>query len=161
MRLGSAHALAPWRPRLNNSEVGLSEFLTHENLRLAGDALVPFAHWVTPTFMPKRFDTFFYLAATPAGQLGRHDGSESVDSVWVNPNEAIEDKRWTIIFPTKMNLLKLGKAKTVAEAIANAKAERIVTVEPWLIMKDGKQLITIPDDAGYGKVEAPVDMLRG
>jgi 8-oxo-dGTP pyrophosphatase MutT (NUDIX family) len=156
----ASHALSPWRPKLNKSEVGLVDFLTRENLRLACDALVPFAHWVTPVFMPKRFDTYFYVAATPPGQLGRHDGSESVDSVWVNPNEAIEDKRWTIIFPTKMNLVKLGKAKTTAEAIATAKAERIVTVEPKVITRDGKQLLTIPEDAGYGKIE-PIDMLRG
>lgn len=157
----ASSALGPWRPKLNNSEVGLVEFLTRENLRLACDALVPFARWVTPVFMPKRFDTFFYLAATPEGQLGRHDGSESVDSVWVNPNEAIEDKRWTIIFPTKMNLVKLGKAKTVAEAMANAKADRIVTVEPKVIQRDGKQLLTIPEDAGYGKIEVPMDRMGG
>lgn len=157
----AASALASWRPKLNNSEVGLAEFLTRENLRLACDALVPFARWVTPTFMPKRFDTYFYLAATPPGQIGRHDGSESVDSVWVNPNEAIEDKRWTIIFPTKMNLLKLGRAKTVAEAIANAKAETVVTVEPKVITRDGKQLLTIPSEAGYGNIEEPMSSIRG
>lgn len=157
----ASSALAPWRPKLNNSEVGLAEFLTRENLRLACDALVPFAHWVTPVFMPKRFDTFFYLAATPEGQLGRHDGSESVDSVWVNPNEAINDNRWTIIFPTKVNLVKLGKSKTVAEAMATAKTDRIVTVEPKVIQKDGKQLLTIPEDAGYGKIELPMDRMSG
>lgn len=157
----AASALADWRPKLNKSEAGLAEFLTRENLRLACDALVPFAHWVTPTFMPKRFDTYFYLAATPPGQLGRHDGSESVDSVWVNPNDAIEDKRWTIIFPTKMNLVKLGRAKTVAEAIAHARADRIVTVEPKVIDKDGKQVLTIPSDAGYGHVEEPLSSIRG
>ncbi len=157
----ASSALASWRPRLNNSEVGLAEFLTRENLRLACDALVPFAHWVTPVFMPKRFDTFFYLAATPEGQLGRHDGSESVDSVWVNPNDAIEDKRWTIIFPTKLNLVKLGRSKTVAEAIAKAKTDRIVTVEPKVISKDGKQLLTIPPDAGYGVIEEPMSAVRG
>ena len=158
---GASSALAPWRPKLNNSEAGLAEFLTRENLRLGCDGLVPFAHWVTPVFMPKRFNTFFYLAATPVGQLGRHDGSESVDSVWINPNDAIEDKRWTIIFPTKVNLLKLGEAKTVAQAIANAKASRIVTIEPKMIERDGKRLITIPKDAGYSVTEAPVDALRG
>jgi 8-oxo-dGTP pyrophosphatase MutT (NUDIX family) len=153
--------LAPWRPKLNAGETGLVEFLSRENLRLACDALVPFAHWVTPTFMPKRFDTYFYLAATPPGQLGRHDGSESVDSVWVNPIEAIGDKRWTIIFPTKMNLMKLGKAKTVAEAIANAKAAPIVTVEPKVVPKGDGQVLTIPEEAGYGKVEEPMSSLRG
>jgi 8-oxo-dGTP pyrophosphatase MutT (NUDIX family) len=157
----AATALAPWRPKLNASEVGLVEFLSKEKLRLACDALVPFAHWVTPTFMPKRFDTYFYIAATPAGQLGRHDGSESVDSVWLNPNEAIGDKRWTIIFPTKMNLQKLGRAKTVAEAIARAQSEPIVTVEPKVIVRDGERLLTIPEEAGYGRIEAPIDLLRG
>jgi 8-oxo-dGTP pyrophosphatase MutT (NUDIX family) len=157
----AATALAPWRPKLNASEAGLVEFLAKENLRLACDALVPFAHWVTPTFMPKRFDTYFYLAATPEGQLGRHDGSESVDSVWVNPLAAIEDKRWTIIFPTKMNLLRLGKANNVAEAIATAKSTPIVTVEPKVMPKGDGQVLTIPEEAGYGKIEEPMSSLRG
>lgn len=157
----ASSALAPWRPKLNASEVGLVEFLTKENLRLACDGLIPFAHWVTPTFMPKRFDTYFYVAATPAGQLGRHDGSESVDSVWVNPLEAIEDKRWTIIFPTKMNLMKLGKSKTAAEAIARAKSDPIVTVEPKVVAKGDVQVLTIPEEAGYGKIEEPLSSLRG
>src|SRR5262249_34199846 len=91
----AATKLSPWRPKLNAGDVGLLEFLTTENLRLACDTLVPFARWVTPVFMPKRFDTYFYVATAPKGQLGRHDGSESVDSVWVNPLEAIEDKQWT------------------------------------------------------------------
>jgi 8-oxo-dGTP pyrophosphatase MutT (NUDIX family) len=156
-----ATALAPWRPKLNASEVGLADFLAEEDLRLACDSLIPFARWITPTFMPKRFDTYFYIAATPAGQLGSHDGFESVDSVWVNPIEAISDKRWTIIFPTKMNLLKLGKAKTVAEAVARARAEPVVTVEPKVVARDGKQFLTIPEDAGYGKIEEPMTSPRG
>jgi 8-oxo-dGTP pyrophosphatase MutT (NUDIX family) len=156
-----ATALAPWRPKLNNSEIGLADFLAQEDLRLACDALVPFARWITPVFMPKRFDTYFYVAAAPAGQLGRHDGFESVDSVWLNPLEAIGDKRWTIIFPTRMNLLKLGKAKTAAEAIARAKAEPVVTVEPKVVARDGANFLTIPEEAGYGKVEEPMTSLRG
>ena len=157
----AATALGPWRPKLNASEAGLVEFLTRENLRLATDALVPFAHWVTPVFMPKRFDTYFYVAEAPTGQLGRHDGSESVDSVWVNPLEAIEDKRWTIIFPTKMNLIKLGKAKTAAEAIATARATPVVTVEPKAVKRDDGQFLTIPEEAGYGKIEEPMSSVRG
>lgn len=157
----SATGLAGWRPQLNASEKGLAEFLTKEKLNLAVDALVPFAHWITPAFMPKRFDTHFYLAATPEGQLGRHDGSESVDSVWVNPNDAINDKRWTIIFPTKMNLIKLGQSRTVAEALDTARRTKVVTVEPLVEMRDGKQVLTIPEEAGYGKIEEPMSSIRG
>lgn len=154
-------ALSPWRPKLNASEVGLETFLNTEKLELACDLLVPFAHWITPVFMPKRFDTHFYLAMAPEGQLGRHDGSESVDSVWVNPIEAMEDKRWTIIFPTKMNLKKLAESKTAAEALAVARRTPVVTVEPKVISRDGKQLLSIPEDAGYGKIEEPMSSIRG
>jgi 8-oxo-dGTP pyrophosphatase MutT (NUDIX family) len=157
----SATALAPWRPQLNASEKGLAEFLETEKLTLAVDALVPFAHWITPAFMPKRFDTHFYLAEAPKGQLGRHDGSESVDSVWVNPNEAINDKRWTIIFPTKMNLIKLGQSATVAEALATARRTKVVTVEPLVESRGDKQVLTIPEEAGYGKIEEPLSSIRG
>lgn len=156
-----ATALAPWREPLNASQKGLADFLTTEHLRLAVDALVPFAHWITPSFMPKRFDTHFYLAAAPEGQLGRHDGSESVDSVWVNPNKAIGDKRWTIIFPTRMNLIKLGKSKTVAEALATARATPVVTVEPVVEVIEGQQMLTIPEAAGYGKIAEPLTSIRG
>ena len=64
------------------------------------------------------------------------------------------------VIPTR-NLMKLGRAKTVAEAIANARADRIITVEPKVIDKDGKQVLTIPPDAGYGHVEEPLSSIRG
>jgi 8-oxo-dGTP pyrophosphatase MutT (NUDIX family) len=156
-----ASALKHWRPKLNAGEVGLAEFLTKENLRLACDALVPFAHWVTPTFMPKRFDTYFYVAATPVGQLGRHDGSESVDSVWLNPTDAIADKRWTIIFPTKMNLLKLAHAKTAEDALSIARRTPVVTVLPEVVKRAEGSFLTISEDAGYGKVEEAMPSRRG
>ena len=57
---------------------------------LALDELVPYAHWITPEGMPKRFDTWFFLAAAPPEQAGAHDGKESTDSIWVSPREALE-----------------------------------------------------------------------
>ncbi len=89
--------------------------LEKEKLRLALDQLVHFAHWITPANLPKRFDTHFFLAVSPVGHVGSHDGHESVDSVWTTAHGAIADrKKWSIIFPTKLNLVKLGKSKTVA-----------------------------------------------
>jgi len=51
-----------YRKRLDNGEIGIVAMLEAENLELACEELVPFAHWITPTFVPKRFDTYFYLA---------------------------------------------------------------------------------------------------
>lgn len=129
------------------------DFIATEKLELALDLLVPFAHWITPTTMPKRFDTYFFMAAAPPDQVGVHDGHEAVDSVWINPNQALEDTRagrFTLVFATERNLVKLGRAASVDAAMASARTERIVTVMPQVSKgDDGKRRLRIPKDAGY------------
>src|SRR4029077_6858759 len=117
--------LQHYRPLLDKREAALADVLRKEKLRLALDQLVHFAHWITPANMPKRFDTHFFLAVSPIGHAGSHDGRESVDSVWTTPQAAIADrKRWTIIFPTRLNLVKLGKSKTVKDALVAARTDK-------------------------------------
>lgn len=138
------------------AEGGRADFanvLARRALRPAIDLLRPFAHWVTPTFMPKRFDTHFFLAAAPLDHLGRHDGRESVDSVWINPQRALEEAksgRYTIIFPTRLNLGLLAPARNVAEAMAAASSRPIVTVTPEPVKRDKGRWLRIPPEAGYG-----------
>jgi len=124
-----------------------------EDLLLACDRLVPFAHWITPAMVPKRFDTHFFLAEAPEDQLALHDGSESVDSVWIAPHAALreaETSRRTIIYPTLMNLVRLAESRDVADALERARKQPIVTVQPALARgADGKAELAIPADAGY------------
>ena len=151
-RLGQ---LEHYRLRLEKGEIGLVEMLRAENLRLAGDQLVPFAHWITPERMPKRFDTYFFLAAASAGHVGRHDGRESVDSTWIRPEDAIAGrKRWNVLFPTKLNLMKLAKSPDVETALAAARAAPLVTVMPWLEEGPDGPILRIRDDAGYEQTSA-------
>lgn len=145
-------ALESYRERLNDGEVTLRAFLEEESLELACDELVPFAHWITPDMMPKRFDTKFYLAAAPADHLAVHDGRESVDSVWIRPEDAlagIETGQYTIIFPTRLNVEMLDESQTVEAAVADAGARQIVTVLPWTEKRDDGMYLCIPADAGY------------
>src|SRR5258708_4669026 len=87
--------LGSFRQALEKRQVGLAEMLRSERLRLAYDQLVHFAHWITPENMPKRFDTHFFVAKSPLGHEGSHDGRESVDSIWITPQNAINDrKKW-------------------------------------------------------------------
>jgi 8-oxo-dGTP pyrophosphatase MutT (NUDIX family) len=144
--------LEPYRDKLHKGELTILEFLQKENLRLACDTLVHFAHWVTPEMMPKRFDTHFFLAAAPADHLAVHDGHESVDSVWITPAEAIADAAngtRTVIFPTLRNVEKLGTATTVAEAMAAARDSSPVMVLPWMDKRDDGTWLCIPEEAGY------------
>ncbi|MDY6828423.1 MAG: NUDIX hydrolase [Pseudomonadota bacterium] len=140
------------RSALVEGRLTLAQFLEREDLELALDCLHFFAHWVTPKMVPKRFDTHFYLAKAPADQLAVHDGSESVDSVWISPQRALEGAesgQYTVIFPTKMNLLKLAEAQNVGSAIERSRTAEVVTVEPWIEQRDGGSYLTIPANAGY------------
>lgn len=144
--------LEPYRNRLHAGEVSLLDFLEREQLRLACDTLTRFAHWVTPTMMPKRFDTHFFIAAAPEDHVLLHDGHESVDSVWISPRQALDDAASgtrTVIFPTLRNIEKLAEHDTVEAAVRAAQAEPIVTVTPWTEKRDDGVWLRIPEEAGY------------
>ncbi len=154
-------ALDEHRVPLNEERLGLADFLQANGLRLAADRLIRFARWITPDMMPKRFDTWFFIAEAPEGQLGAHDGYESVDSVWVTPAQAIaEPDRWTVIFPTRMNLLKLGQSASAQAAIATAAATPVVTVTPWVEPREGGAVLRIQPEAGYGDPHEPLSNVR-
>ena len=167
-RLIDAQALARvearYRSRLQSGQLAMDDIVETEALELACDRLVPFAHWITPEMMPKRFDTHFFLARAPADQLALHDGQEAVDSLWTTPASAVaeaESGRRTIVFPTLLNLRKLGRSGRVDEALEAARADHIVTVLPKLLRdEDGQPILQIPEEAGYDITEAPVPGLR-
>jgi 8-oxo-dGTP pyrophosphatase MutT (NUDIX family) len=138
---------------VNSHGRSFDELIAAENLELALDALIPFAHWITPPILPKRFDTRFYIAAAPADQLAIHDGSESVDSVWISPTGALKAAdagTYTLVFATRLNLQLLAQSADVASALAAARARRIVTVEPVAVKTATGYTMRIPIEAGYG-----------
>jgi len=143
---------AAHRADLNDHKIGFLQILTDNGMVLALDELVPYAHWITPEGMPKRFDTWFFLAAAPPDQLGAHDGRESTDSIWVSPREALEggeSGRFKLPFPTTRNLIKLGKQGKVTDALADSRGRDIVTVMPVMTRLNGGRQLRIPKEAGY------------
>jgi 8-oxo-dGTP pyrophosphatase MutT (NUDIX family) len=147
------------RDALNRGQTTFREIIDAEDLRLACDLLVRFAHWITPELAPKRFDTHFFLVAAPPDQVALHDGGESVDSTWTTPSAALADAdagRSTIVFPTRLNLMKLGRSHGVEEALATARAASVVTVMPRIEKTDAGPVLRIPAEADYDLVEAPL-----
>jgi len=145
--LAAAHCAA-----LNERKTAFLDVLTGHGLCLALDLLMPYAHWITPEGMPKRFDTWFFLAAAPEDQLGAHDGKESTDSIWVSPREALEggeNGRFKLPFPTTRNLIRLGKQSNVQDALEDSKSRTIVTVMPVMTRLNGGRQLHIPREAGY------------
>jgi len=141
-----------WRAKLAKDEASIVDLVEAEDLEIATDLMTPYAHWITPVFAPKRFDTWFYLAEAPEDQLALHDGSESVESVWITPQAALAEAaagKRTLVHATTKNLELLAEGGTVTGALSQASERKIVTVQPWVEQRDGKRYLHIPEGAGY------------
>ena len=143
--------MSHYRKALQSRQIAFRDFLAKENLILACDELYQFANWITPKMMPKRFDTQFFIARAP-DQAAKHDGSESVASLWLSPKEALEGNskgRYTIIFPTRVNIERLGENDSVERAIAASLKAEVKAVLPRLEKREDGTYVVIEEDAGY------------
>jgi 8-oxo-dGTP pyrophosphatase MutT (NUDIX family) len=148
-----------YRQQLASGATGIADLLEAEGLDLACEELVPFARWITPTFMPKRFDTYFYLAAAPIEQIAVHDGKEMVEAQWIRPADALADQasgKRKIVTATLLNLRKLNRNSTVSAAMDAAVARPFIVVTPELVQRPEGRMLLIPEAADYGVTEIPL-----
>ena len=159
-----AERLGEHRAAVDRREESFLELISKHDLVLALDSLVHFGHWITPTMMPKRFDTHFYVAPAPAEQIAVCDGHETTDAIWLSADEALRMETTgeaTIIFPTRMNLVKLARATSVADASKRFSAEPVVTVLPQTGKdEDGTPCLFIPEAANYGQTKEPLSNIK-
>lgn len=153
------------RREVHGGERTLWSVIAREGWRLALDVLVPFAHWVTPEVEPRRFDTRFFLTRAPAGQTPRHDATETVESVWISPADALSAAASdTIVLPppTWRTLADLAPYGTVDEALAWAEAEPAIRRQPRFFQDGDEQMLVLPGDPLYPAPphEAMVDPTR-
>lgn len=155
-----ADALAPLRGPVDRGEADFLDLVAEHDLVLALDRLVHFGHWITPPVAPKRFDTHFYLAATPSGQTARQDGHETTEAIWITPEAALaaeEEGRATIIFPTRLNIRRLALAGSTGEALRRFTGQEVPTILPEVIRDEaGTAFLRIPEVEGYGQTIEPV-----
>ncbi len=142
-----------WHARVAADPAAFVDLAVREDLEPALDLLRPFAHWVTPAVSPKRFDTHFFVAEAPPGQVAVHDGSEAVESFWTLPSEALrqcERRERVIIYPTLCNLALLACSSSVNDALAASGARTVRRLQPTLARRaDGRTIPVLPDDSGY------------
>jgi 8-oxo-dGTP pyrophosphatase MutT (NUDIX family) len=161
---GALHRLEEQhRAALNAGSIGFDAVLESERLVPAPDLLVHFAHWITPMHNPRRFDTHFFALAAPEDQLAAHDGTESVESMWIAPRDVMAGSaagRFKLVFATLMNLKRLDRNATVVEALQAAARAKVVTVMPELVARGEGNIrqMRIPAEAGYGGEVFTVDL---
>ena len=157
-----AEAQNPRRPvdalrarALLQAGMGFGEMLTTLQLRLQTRQLAPWARWITPlspSVGPRRFDTRFFVAPAPAGQIALHDNEETTESVWVKPRTALEQYRdgdIDLVPPQIMTLAQLAQHGQVASVLAAARRQPPPTILPEAHDEDGKRIICYPGDAQH------------
>ncbi len=147
------------RHSIDRRERTFLDYVEEMDIVLDVAALTLFARWLTPPVVPKRFDTFFYLAAAPDAQIALSDGRETVETEWISPTSALalaEAGQREIVLPTRMNLRLLAKSGSLAEAVlaAQTRASRIVL--PRIVTRDGVRFLQLDVLDGYGAVEEPL-----
>lgn len=125
------------RRALVRGEVSLRELLSDAPVDL--ESLVWTSRWITPEGLPKRFDTYFFIAPAPPGAEATADLNEIEDVVWISPAEALrrrEGRTMQMVFPTVRNLEAIASFTTAAELIESRRGAVIEAVTPILV--DGR-----------------------
>jgi hypothetical protein len=86
---------------------------------------------------PKRFDTRFFAARVPAGQVCREAGGEADRRLWVRPQEAL-DRGLGMMPPTAAVLTDLAAAADVEAALAMPRT--ITPVLPELVLGEDDRI---------------------
>ena len=131
-----------------------------EHLRLGVGDIHYFAHWITPRGAPRRYDTRFFVAAAPPGQIAAHSAGETIAEVWISPHDALARHRAgeiEIIFPTIRNLQAIGRFASSAELLAAAEraSSAVPAIEPQVVPDGNGMRIVLPGDPVYEKAAVP------
>ena len=141
--------LAELRASLNQHATTAAEVARALDVTLATNALLHWAHWITPEPMPKRFDTHFFLAAMPASQQAAHDQIETTAGAWVRPEEALarfEAGDFPLVFATIHQLRALTGLADLDAARARFAGGPPRTIQPRIVQRDGRPVIVLPDE---------------
>jgi 8-oxo-dGTP pyrophosphatase MutT (NUDIX family) len=138
------------RRQLLAGSLSLARLLHRRGLVLRSDLLRPWARWITPVTEERRYDTRFFAAALPAGQVARDVSGEADETAWLEPGAALEaaGRREIALFPpTAVTLGELRACGTVPAALAARR--RMTALIPEVMVADGAAWLTVPDSVEY------------
>ena len=147
------------RREIYSGDLSMADMCRADDVVLDFSDLRYVSHWITPMGPPKRFDTRFFVAHAPGGQRPLHDGSETVESTWITPSEAVrlhEAGEFQMILPTIANLCPLLDLETVDDVMAWADSlEDVPEILPAIVPNgEGPHRVLMPWDEGYAEALA-------
>ncbi|MEU2790619.1 NUDIX hydrolase [Streptomyces sp. NPDC007100] len=142
------------RAALVARELSFADFLDRRGLVLRSDLLGAWARWITPEFEPRRYDTWFFVAALPEGQRTRNASTEADRTVWIRPAEAAAgyDSGELLMMPPTISTLRgLEPYGTAAEALAAAGGQDLAPVLARAEIRDGEIVLSWPGHEEFTK----------
>ncbi|MGX5188286.1 NUDIX hydrolase [Streptomyces avermitilis] len=142
------------RAALVARDLSFAEFLDRRGLVLRSDLLGAWTRWITPEFEPRRYDTWFFVAALPEGQRTRNASTEADRTVWIRPADAADgyDKGELLMMPpTVATLRQLLPYAAAAEVLAAAPARDLTPVLAKARLADGEVVLSWPGHDEFTK----------
>ena len=141
-----------YRKAIHDNKMTLVELAQKEGLIYTPDDLIPFAHWITPVFQKTRFDTWFFLAELPEGQVAAHDNKELTSTEWMTPEDALTKNaagEIKLLPPTIMTLTELASFNLVNELFRHASSKKIPSILPEVFSEGLAAGVRMPNDPDY------------
>ncbi|RPF41374.1 hypothetical protein EDD96_5172 [Streptomyces sp. Ag109_G2-6] len=142
------------RQALVGRELSFAEFLDRRGLLLRSDLLGAWARWITPEFEPRRYDTWFFVAALPEGQRTRNASTEADRTVWIRPQDAAagyDAGELLMMPPTISTLRSLEPYGAAADALAASGAQDLTPVLAEATLEDGVVVLSWPGHDEFTK----------
>lgn len=153
-----------YRKAIHDNKITLVELAQKEGLIYMPDALTPFAHWITPVFQKTRFDTWFFLAGLPEGQVAAHDNKELTSAAWMTPEDALNKNaagEIKLLPPTIMTLTELASFNLVNELFRHASSKDIPAILPEVFAEGSTAGVRLPNDPAYSDTGLRLPQAQG
>ncbi|WP_160050678.1 MULTISPECIES: NUDIX hydrolase [unclassified Nocardiopsis] len=127
-----------------------TEVLSRRGLVLRSEWLRAWSRWITPRAEPRRYDTWFFAAELPPGQVPRDVGGEADLSLWTDPAAVAaewEAGRMPMLPPTVASCAELARCRTL-RGVREARRD-IVPIEPVVRKVGGQLRVVVPNGVDY------------
>jgi 8-oxo-dGTP pyrophosphatase MutT (NUDIX family) len=123
---------------LDGARRSLADVLGERGWVLRADLLGAWAHWITPAFEPRRFDTRFFVAAVPPGQRVGSLPGEADRAAWIAPQAALDLAAGggVALMPPTVAMCRDLVGVAAVDVVRLAGERVITTIEPSLV-RDG------------------------
>ncbi|MFD7630165.1 NUDIX hydrolase [Streptomyces sp. NPDC059851] len=142
------------RQALVARELSFAAFLDRRGLLLRSDLLGAWARWITPEFEPRRYDTWFFVAALPEGQRTRNASTEADRTVWIRPADAADgyDGGELLMMPPTISTLRsLEPYRSAADALAASAGQDLDPVLAQAALENGEVVLSWPGHDEFTK----------